>query len=217
MTTMPVDTSSLLAQLEALPYVGLKTKYVTLGDYFDYLAHNLQIMKKFRKEYSESALLATNIEEYDGAYRIVQKVLNEIDRTTPLNKVFTTLCKNFKHGEQALEFRQYLKEIMFERLDYAFADAMFMKKLLECLKKQNAVLLIIGEAHTKRLATRSVQKLLGALSAPAPIEVTVHSCAVCHTKKNLQVCSRCHKVRYCGIECQKKDWLTHKQNCSPSK
>ncbi|KAJ7612725.1 hypothetical protein FB45DRAFT_1117295, partial [Roridomyces roridus] len=28
-------------------------------------------------------------------------------------------------------------------------------------------------------------------------------------------CSTCKTVHYCGTECQKKDWKTHKKECSP--
>lgn len=38
-------------------------------------------------------------------------------------------------------------------------------------------------------------------------------CAVCKKKENLKSCSRCKKVHYCSVECQKKDWNTHKQDC----
>jgi hypothetical protein len=41
-------------------------------------------------------------------------------------------------------------------------------------------------------------------------------CRVCKEPSTL-VCSRCKAVRYCGAECQKKDWkLSHKQKCKPS-
>jgi splicing suppressor protein 51 len=43
------------------------------------------------------------------------------------------------------------------------------------------------------------------------------SCAHCDKKSaSLQTCSRCHKVQYCGRECQKAAWKTHKKDCSPS-
>lgn len=31
----------------------------------------------------------------------------------------------------------------------------------------------------------------------------------------LKVCSRCKTVRYCGPDCQRKDWTTHKPLCAP--
>jgi splicing suppressor protein 51 len=41
------------------------------------------------------------------------------------------------------------------------------------------------------------------------------SCAHCDKKSaSLQTCSRCHKVQYCGRDCQKSAWKTHKKECS---
>ncbi|GLE04566.1 hypothetical protein PINS_up013521 [Pythium insidiosum] len=41
-------------------------------------------------------------------------------------------------------------------------------------------------------------------------------CRVCKSASNL-VCSRCKVVRYCGAECQKKDWKdAHKKTCKPA-
>lgn len=39
-------------------------------------------------------------------------------------------------------------------------------------------------------------------------------CAACQKEnENSMICSRCKKVRYCGVECQKKDWPEHKRVC----
>lgn len=42
-------------------------------------------------------------------------------------------------------------------------------------------------------------------------------CRVCKSASTL-VCSRCKVVRYCGAECQKKDWKegNHKTSCKPA-
>jgi splicing suppressor protein 51 len=43
------------------------------------------------------------------------------------------------------------------------------------------------------------------------------SCAHCDKKSaSLQTCPRCHKAQYCGRDCQKAAWKTHKKDCSPS-
>ena len=31
--------------------------------------------------------------------------------------------------------------------------------------------------------------------------------------KPLKSCGQCHLVHYCSVECQRKDWKTHKKNC----
>ncbi len=45
----------------------------------------------------------------------------------------------------------------------------------------------------------------------------VKECAVCGLKEHLSKCSRCKKIMYCSLDCQKKDWKKHKSNCGPSK
>jgi hypothetical protein len=41
------------------------------------------------------------------------------------------------------------------------------------------------------------------------------SCDRCHSTENLQRCSRCKAVHYCGRECQTADWKNHKPHCLP--
>ncbi|KAL1703107.1 hypothetical protein EV121DRAFT_292695 [Schizophyllum commune] len=38
-------------------------------------------------------------------------------------------------------------------------------------------------------------------------------CSACGKKLNLRLCARCKKVKYCGAECQKRDWKVHKAHC----
>ena len=39
-------------------------------------------------------------------------------------------------------------------------------------------------------------------------------CSTCCVKKvELKKCSRCKKISYCSLACQKKHWLTHKNDC----
>lgn len=40
-------------------------------------------------------------------------------------------------------------------------------------------------------------------------------CSQCFQPSNqLKRCSKCHQISYCSIECQKKDWTYHRQECS---
>ena len=39
-------------------------------------------------------------------------------------------------------------------------------------------------------------------------------CAVCKTTGELQRCSRCKKVHYCSVACQRKAWPVHKKVCN---
>lgn len=43
-----------------------------------------------------------------------------------------------------------------------------------------------------------------------------HFCPICK-KEATQLCSRCKKVYYCSIECQKNDWINHKINCKQTR
>ena len=44
------------------------------------------------------------------------------------------------------------------------------------------------------------------------------TCSYCnHSSVSLKKCSRCHSVQYCGRECQKKHWNTHKSHCQAFK
>lgn len=39
-------------------------------------------------------------------------------------------------------------------------------------------------------------------------------CKVCG-KEDSKKCGQCHRVYYCSVQCQKKDWKSHKATCSP--
>ncbi len=38
-------------------------------------------------------------------------------------------------------------------------------------------------------------------------------CATCQKTETTKCCSQCGKVNYCSRECQKSDWLRHKDEC----
>src|SRR5579864_3224354 len=40
------------------------------------------------------------------------------------------------------------------------------------------------------------------------------NCHVCGKTENLHHCSKCRKVSYCGVACQRLDWADHKKNCN---
>lgn len=51
-------------------------------------------------------------------------------------------------------------------------------------------------------------------SEPKSISTSLHSCNFCHQTGQMRICGQCKKVRYCGQECQKKDWTVHKLSCA---
>lgn len=47
--------------------------------------------------------------------------------------------------------------------------------------------------------------------------VKYDSCNSCGRTNNLSTCSRCKAVKYCDINCQRKDWQKHKKICKKKK
>ena len=54
---------------------------------------------------------------------------------------------------------------------------------------------------------------MAAAVAPAPTAAPARVCAACGAAGAALVCSGCRGVRYCGAECQKRDWGAHKAAC----
>ena len=63
-------------------------------------------------------------------------------------------------------------------------------------------------SHKKECTQRVSIKSLSSMS-------TCNGCNKEFPNKSLRKCTGCHSVAYCGIDCQKKDWLTqHKSECT---
>lgn len=61
------------------------------------------------------------------------------------------------------------------------------------------------------------EPLEGAACAPAEPMSIPELCAACQQQSSngsLQQCSRCKRVYYCSVECQRQHWKQHKGNCS---
>ncbi|KII91804.1 hypothetical protein PLICRDRAFT_104569 [Plicaturopsis crispa FD-325 SS-3] len=57
----------------------------------------------------------------------------------------------------------------------------------------------------------------GRLREVFDVVVATDACRRCATRgAKLRKCSRCKEVSYCGEECQKADWTSHKQTCKKS-
>lgn len=52
-------------------------------------------------------------------------------------------------------------------------------------------------------------------NAPPLDPSKLHKChwPACFNTANLKACSRCKKVKYCGRDCQSRDWAQHKLVC----
>ncbi|KAF9474579.1 hypothetical protein BDN70DRAFT_898860 [Pholiota conissans] len=60
----------------------------------------------------------------------------------------------------------------------------------------------------------TVEKCLRRQRGEDPLPRSDKRCGGClATDKTLKNCSRCQVARYCSVECQKKDWPTHKKAC----
>jgi hypothetical protein len=64
------------------------------------------------------------------------------------------------------------------------------------------------------LNTRSA----GAGEGPGSFALAGETCKNCGSKEaknggDLKKCLRCHQVKYCSVECQKKDWRKHRMEC----
>lgn len=53
-------------------------------------------------------------------------------------------------------------------------------------------------------------------TGPLKSPQTVKECAFCNEiPQKLQRCSQCKAVHYCGVSCQKSDWVYHESTCKP--
>ena len=62
-----------------------------------------------------------------------------------------------------------------------------------------------ARAHDNPAAVACIEKILSKMHSEC-------ECCGCSTKK-LMLCSACKKVRYCSVDCQKKDRKVHKDEC----
>ncbi|KAH7906338.1 hypothetical protein BJ138DRAFT_1094271 [Hygrophoropsis aurantiaca] len=57
-------------------------------------------------------------------------------------------------------------------------------------------------------------ELSGKLATGKQPQVRPPVCGVCGKEGKQLACSKCHNVRYCSPDCQRKDWKTHKMACT---
>jgi len=89
-----------------------------------------------------------------------------------------------------------------------------LKKSMETYDIDNEVVVLIVAIHpTNDLFTQAnhtvMNKNLG--------KHAKNRCIVCNKHNSIKICSVCKLARYCGLECQKKDWKEHKKICCVAK
>ena len=75
-------------------------------------------------------------------------------------------------------------------------------------KRKQAVAMIEAALQARRGGGAS-----GAVTKKKKATKTTEVCHVC-TKPGDKICGKCKNARYCSLECQKKDWATHKLSCT---
>ena len=72
-------------------------------------------------------------------------------------------------------------------------------------------------ANNGDLTSKHKQLIAQSKSETVRSDKTISSCRVCGKQDELKNCSRCKSVKYCSIECQRKDWPQHKGSCQSTK
>ena len=87
-----------------------------------------------------------------------------------------------------------------------------------CISKRCPVVLFHEAlANNGELTSRHKQLITQPKNKTVPSDKTTSSCRVCGKQDELKNCSRCKSVKYCSVECQKKDWPQHKESCQTTK
>lgn len=78
-------------------------------------------------------------------------------------------------------------------------------------KNNMIVLATVNMARYGDKLTKIEEKTIGKMMKHLIIKNVC--CNYCGIIINLKQCSKCKKVRYCGRDCQLKDWKDHKKDC----
>ncbi len=202
----------------------------------------LKDMKKYEGLYGATPLASVvrdATRRFEQALAELKKFVGENKRFDTLFFSQIAQCKTF-----AAFFEEYkrLNAMLRQDTEYVFADFSFLKRMLEIFEQgQRRAVLTVGVSHAEKLVPLFIKlgwsvakqvsvftkrgdeyhiimddtaQFIGDFVATMESFLQVH-CENCSKKENLKLCSRCKTVYYCGPECQKAGWSTHKGNCKP--
>ncbi|KAJ3761284.1 hypothetical protein EV360DRAFT_80398 [Lentinula raphanica] len=147
----------------------------------------------------------------------VQLEEGEVASWKHLIPAFVERCRSWSHGENC-EYKALGRIPLSEEIEHNPLCSCGQGKDVEDMSK------VALWRPFARYATRIAISPLFAVSYLEPLltaidfhgeENSLNQCALCRSpgKPRLQNCSKCRKVKYCGPECQKKDWPAHKKKC----
>lgn len=71
------------------------------------------------------------------------------------------------------------------------------------------------EKHKKTQDCKRATRIIARLVKEQCIERFNYRCLRCEALANtMKICTGCHTAHYCNTDCQRADWLEHKQECS---
>lgn len=122
-----------------------------------------------------------------------------------------------QHGLKPYETKEFqnYKKLIEMRADAlaAIKSESYLQGIFTFVQMRMALGEEAGEAHIpytlrKELLMTTQKKLT------SKEKVEAHTCNSCKKQgEQFQRCGRCKKVYYCGKDCQKNDWPTHKETC----
>ena len=106
-----------------------------------------------------------------------------------------------------------------EQLRTAAAHFKEVLRVLDTAAEGGAVLMADGQPITPASAASPVSAApaaaaaAAAASAPSAPDIVATACAACGAANAALKCGGCLGARYCGADCQKRDWPAHKAAC----
>ncbi len=219
---------------------------LSLREVLTYASENLTKIRTWLQSYAPSTPQHQLFERLLQRYLASQQQLNNLfaglNPDMPFQLAYLEIFERCQScSELKVKVRQTTSLIM-SGIDYAFADAGFLHKLLKQVPGSKTVLIagddhrvaikgylqemgfevrddvatiesIDGIAYGERHMPEFGKRLQDALLLLANADGTPICYSCQKVPQKLMHCSRCKLVSYCSIACQRKDWQTHKPWC----